>query len=277
MQQYIDLAKDILNNGEHIMDRTGTGTVSVLNRMLKFNLQEGFPAITTKSLFFRGVVAELLWFLSGSTNMYDLEELTYGTRGKRQTIWTGNYEKQGKEKGYEDGYLGPIYGKQWRSFIQVDQISKLIKDIKADTFHNRKMIVSAWNPLDLPDMVLSPCHVMFVVNTRGNRLNLTWYQPSCDVFLGLPYNIASYATLAYSLAQITGLDVGELCVHLGDTHIYSNHLDQIKEQITREPYELPELVLPEFSSLEELLQCSPADFKLHGYTHHPKLTGAMSA
>ncbi|ATS94056.1 putative thymidylate synthase [Pectobacterium phage DU_PP_V] len=277
MQQYLDLAQDVLANGDWIMDRTGTGTVSVLNRMLKFDLQKGFPAVTTKHLFFRGVVAELLWFLSGSTNMYDLEERTYGTRGERGTIWTGNYEKQGKEKGYEDGYLGPIYGKQWRSFIQVDQITKLIKDIKNDTFHNRKMIVSAWNPLDLPDMVLSPCHLMFVVNTRKNKLNLTWYQPSCDVFLGLPYNIASYATLAHILAQICGLDVGELCVHLGDTHIYQNHIDQITEQLTREPKDLPELILPEFSTLEEVLALDAKDFILKDYNPHGKLVGKMSA
>ncbi|ATW62610.1 thymidylate synthase [Salmonella phage SP-3] len=277
MKQYIDLINKVLSEGTHVSDRTGVGTISSLNNIVSFDLTKGFPAVTTKALAWKSVVGELLWFLSGSTNLYDLEEYTHGTRGEKRTIWHPNYEKQGVEKGYTEGYLGYIYGKNWRDFFGTDQIMKLIEDIKSDTFHNRKMVVSAWNPAKLDDVVLSPCHVMFSVNQRDGHLHLTWYQVSCDVFLGLPFNIASYALLCHILAALTGKKPGSVTGHLVDTHIYLNHLDQVKEQVTREPLELPRLVLPNFSSLEDLLALTPKDFILEEYKHHPKLTGKMAA
>lgn len=277
MKQYIELANKVLSTGEPIMDRTGVGTISSLNNIIHLNLTEGFPAVTTKTLAWKAVVGELLWFLSGSSNLYDLEERTYGTRNEKKTIWHPNYEKQGKEKGYTEGYLGHIYGKNWRDFAGADQITKLISDIKSDTCHNRKMVVSAWNPAKLDDVVLSPCHVMFSINTRGDYLHLTWYQVSCDVFLGLPFNIASYALLCHILAQLTGKKAGSITGHLVDTHIYNNHVDQIKEQISREPLALPSLVMPVFTSLEELLTLDTQDFILDNYTKHPPLKGKMAA
>lgn len=277
MKQYLDLVNKILYEGQEISDRTGVGTISSLNNMISFDLTKGFPAVTTKSLAWKAVVGELLWFLSGSNNLYDLEYITHGTRKERRTIWHPNYEKQGVEKGYTEGYLGHIYGVNWRNFFGTDQITKLISDIKEDTFHNRKMVVSAWNPAKLGDVVLSPCHVMFSVNQRNGYIHLTWYQVSCDVFLGLPFNIASYALLCHILAKLTGLKAGSITGHLVDTHIYLNHLDQIKEQITREPLILPTLELPSFSSLEDLLSKRAEDFKLLGYTHYGKLTGKMAA
>lgn len=283
MEQYNDLVKYVLENGEETDDRTGTGTISVFGETLRFDLQKGFPAVTTKRLAWRAVVGELLWMLSGSTNIYTLSEFTHGVRDKR-TIWHPNYEKQAIDLGYEDGELGPVYGAQWRAFTAnnwnsdiVDQVWRLIEGIKNDPY-SRRHLVSAWNPLQLEEMALPPCHYSWGVKiTKSGKLNLFFTMRSNDVFLGLPFNIASYALLAHILASITGYEVGELVYFGADVHIYKDHIEQCEEQITREPYPLPRLVMPKITRLEDVYKYNAFDFKLEGYQHHPALVGNMSA
>lgn len=283
MEQYNELVRYVLENGEETDDRTGTGTISVFGQMLRFDLQKGFPAVTTKKLAWKSVVGELLWFLAGSTNIYDLSEFTHGVRDKR-TIWHPNYEKQAIDLGYEDGELGPVYGAQWRYFTannwssdEIDQIANLVKGIQENPY-SRRHLVSAWNPLQLDEMALPPCHYSFGVQiTKRGKLNLFFTMRSNDVFLGLPFNIASYALLAHILAQVTGYEVGELVYFGADVHIYKDHIEQCKEQILREPLPLPTLVMPDFVSITEVLNYKASDFILENYQHHPALTGNMSA
>lgn len=283
MEQYNELVKYVLEHGEETDDRTGTGTISVFGQTLRFDLQKGFPAVTTKKLAFRSVVGELLWMLCGCTDIYSLSEFTHGVRDKR-TIWHPNYEKQAIDLGYDDGELGPIYGAQWRSFTAnnwnsdvIDQVWRLIEGIKNDPY-SRRHLVSAWNPLQLDEMALPPCHYSWGVKiSKSGKLNLFFTMRSNDVFLGLPFNIASYALLAHILASITGYEVGELVYFGADVHIYKDHIDQCKEQITREPYPLPTLVMPKITRLEEVYKYNAFDFELKDYQHHPSLTGKMSA
>lgn len=281
MKVYLDALKDVLETGHTKEDRTGTGTISKFGMQQRYDLRKGFPAMTTKRLAWKAVVSELLWFLEGSTDERRLAEILYeDTRenliGKR-TIWTDNADAQGKDLGYENTdlvkELGAVYGKQMRSFgvedsnIEYDQIFQVIHLLKHNP-DSRRIILSNWNPLELDNMALPPCHVLVQFYVRNGELSAQLYQRSCDKFLGEPFNIASYALLIHILAQICNLRVGEFVHSIGDAHIYSNHIEQVKEQLSREPGDLPTLRMPEFSNLEELLQCKTSDFVLDNY--HPQ-------
>jgi thymidylate synthase len=275
MKQYLDLLEDILKNGESKDDRTGTGTISVFGRQLRFDLRESFPAVTTKKLAWRACVGELLWFLEGSSDERRLAELTHGTREGVVTIWTPNaMAPYWKPKAQFNGDLGRVYGVQWRDFGGVDQISKLIKGLREDP-NGRRHIVSAWNVGELDRMALPPCHVMsqFYVN-KNKELSCHMYQRSVDVFLGLPFNIASYALLTHLIAQVCGLKVGELVISTGDTHIYSNHVTQVKEQLTRSPSSGPVLKLN--LDIVDIDQFTMADIQLQNYTSMPSIKAPMA-
>lgn len=276
MKQLQDLMREILWDGGDEMDRTGVGTRSILGAKVQFDLADGFPAVTTKRLAFRAVVGELLWFIRGGNNVNDLREITYGKGSDKKTIWDDNYENQAKALGYSNGYLGKIYGHQWRNFNGVDQLARVIQQIK-DTPNSRKMIVSAWNASDIDTMALEPCHVLFRFSVKGGRLNLTWYQRSCDIFLGEPFNIASYAILLTMVANITGYAPGILTGLLDDVHIYSNHFDQVEEMIKRQPKDLPELVIhKDYASLTDIENLTVDDFELVGYDPHPAIKAPMA-
>lgn len=313
MRQYLDLLQDVLGNGTERGDRTGVGTISVFGRQMRFNMQDGFPAVTTKLLNFRSVVSELLWFLEGSTNEHRLAELKNDNKPyaelseqERKTIWTANYENQGKTLGYTDGELGRIYGSQWVSFrgitesrdetadghnayyngratwyhlIKVNQVQNVINEIKNNP-NSRRLLVSAWNPVDLPSMALAPCHYSFQFDVDGDKLSLMWNQRSADCFLGIPFNIASYALLLHIVARMTGKIPYELIGSLGNTHIYKNHIEQVKEQLSRTPHKLPQLELPanaDYSNIDAFLKSvKTSDFKLLNYEHDGKLTAPMA-
>lgn len=285
MRQYLDLLKDVLENGEVRDDRTGTGTRSVFGRQLRFDLRQGFPAVTTKKLQFHSVVVELLWFLRGDTNTKFLHD--HGVH-----IWD--------EWADERGDLGPIYGAQWRRwsnpiFGPADQLRNVVEQIEK-TPTSRRIVMSAWNVNALEDMALLPCHVLsqFYVS-HGNRLCCQVYQRSADLFLGLPFNIASYATLTHMLAAVSGLEVGDLVFTLGDAHIYLNHEDAVRTQLAREPLPLPKLQLtllpdmtPQFAPAERLTDFilahrvlaletwSPERIALIDYKHHPAIRAPIS-
>lgn len=306
MIQYIDLMKDILNNGHQREDRTKVGTISVFGRQIRFNLQNGFPAVTTKSLAWRMVVAELLWFLEGSHNIQRLAVLKNDgklysdlTDKERFTIWDANYEHQGKNLGYKDGELGPIYGKQWRDWtgveevwdpmgqglfnvyhniIKKDQIKDAINLIKNDPT-SRRIMVTAWNPSELDKMTLPPCHYGFQFYVDGDVLNLMWNQRSVDVCTGLPFNIASYGLLLCIVAKLTGLKPGELIGSLGDCHIYNNHIENALKQVERPCHPLPVLEFPDVSTddLDTFLKSvKVSDFKLIGYVHEDQIKYPMA-
>ena len=276
MKQYLDLLQDILDNGSDRTDRTGIGTRSVFGRQIHFNLHNGFPAVTTKKLAWKGVVSELLFFLSGSTNEHRLAEIkndntpyTELTDKQKRTIWTDNYENQGKALGYTNGEMGPIYSKQYRCFEGVDQVSNVIEQIKNNP-DSRRLLVSAWNPKDIPSAVLPPCHVLYQFYVDDVNISLMWYQRSVDTMLGLPFNIASYALLLHIVARMTNKIPHELIGSLGDTHIYTNHMEQVKEQLTRTPHKLPTLRMPEidYSNMtidEVLANVKTSDFVLENY------------
>lgn len=263
MKQYLDLLQDVLDNGIEKEDRTGTGTISVFGRQLRFDLQEGFPLLTTKKLHFKSIVYELLWFLKGDTNVKYLQE--HGVR-----IWN--------EWADEKGDLGPIYGAQWRSWPTptgetIDQIAQVIQEIKTNP-DSRRLIVSAWNTADIPKMALAPCHCLFQFYVANGRLSCQLYQRSADLFLGVPFNIASYSMLTMMVAQVTGLEAGEFIHTFGDAHIYKNHLEQVKLQLTREPYPLPKLKLnPEIKEIDDF---DYEDFELVDYQAHPHIKGVVS-
>jgi len=258
MKQYLDLLQDILDNGETKDDRTGVGTISVFGRSIRFDLRRGFPAVTTKKLAWRACKGELLWFIEGSGDERRLAEITHGEKGG-VTIWTPNaYAPYWRDKAKFHGDLGRVYGVQWRSWLtgrkrwtssseyepdSVDQLANLIEGLKRDP-NGRRHILNAWNVGELEQMALPPCHVMsqFYVN-KNKELSCHMYQRSVDVFLGLPFNIASYALLTHLIAQVCDLTVGELIISMGDTHIYQSHLEQVKEQLTRDPLSLPTLKL----------------------------------
>lgn len=276
MKQYLELVKKILDQGEPRSDRTGVGTKSIFGTSLVFDLTKGFPAVTTKKLAWKAVVAELLWFLEGSTNERRLCEILHGTRDpSKRTIWTDNFEKQGKDLGYTDGNLGPVYGKQWRNFNGVDQIANVINEIKTNPT-SRRLIVSAWNPKDIPAMALPPCHLLFQFFVSGSNLDAIWYQRSIDVGLGLPFNIASYALLTYIIASITGLTPRTLKFFGGDTHIYNNQIEALQTQVRRVPLPLPRLKMPKIESLEDLKKVKVTDFVLENYTYHEPLKMKMA-
>ena len=258
MQQYHQLLSNILENGERTTERTGTGTISIFGTQCVYNLQDGFPLVTTKKLHIRSIVHELLWFLSGDTNIRYLKE-------NGVSIWD--------EWADESGDLGPVYGKQWRDFNGVDQIKNLVRDIK-NTPDSRRLMVSAWNPKEVPDMALPPCHSMFQVKVLNGKLHLQLYQRSADSFLGVPFNIASYALLQHMLAHVTGYDVGNFVHTMGDAHIYSNHLEQVNTQLARKPRPLPKLVIKR--DVSSIFDFEFDDFAFEGYDPHPAIKAPVA-
>lgn len=284
MKQYHSLLEDILTNGEVRDDRTGVGTISVFGRSIRFDLRRGFPAITTKKLAWKSCVAELLWFIEGSSDERRLAEITHGTREGVTTIWTPNaLAPYWKHKAKFEGDLGRVYGVQWRDWIKtdkppvkvsIDQLQTLIMKIKEDP-HSRRHILSSWNVAELEDMALPPCHVMsqFYVN-KNNELSCHMYQRSVDVFLGLPFNIASYALLTHMIAQVCNLKVGELVISMGDTHIYKDHVEQVKEQLTREEFSLPTLFLTH--DIKDIDKFTMNDIHLENYQSHGSIKAPMA-
>ena len=287
MKQYLELLDYILQHGEDRGDRTGTGVISSFGHQIRFNLEEGFPAVTTKSLAWKGVVSELLWFLEGSDDERRLAEIRFQKDrseltdlSRFSTIWTDNADNQGVELGYENTSttkkLGPVYGVQWRNWAGVDQIKKLIDDLQSNP-NGRRHILSAWNVERIDSMALPPCHVMsqFYVSKNG-RLSCQMYQRSADMFLGVPFNMASYALLQSILANILNLVPGEFVHTFGDAHIYHNSIEQVKEQLSREPKKLPKLIMPNLDSIDALNNFSVDDFVLEGYESHPALKAPMA-
>ena len=263
MQQYLDLLQHILDNGTTKSDRTGTGTTSCFGHQMRFNLQEGFPLVTTKKLHLKSIIYELLWFLRGETNIKYLKE--HGV-----SIWD--------EWADENGELGPVYGKQWRSWEGadgqvIDQINDAIKQIKNNP-DSRRIIVSAWNAADLPKMALMPCHALFQFYVADGKLSCQLYQRSADVFLGVPFNIASYALLTMMMAQVCDLEPGDFVHTFGDVHIYSNHMEQVKLQLSRKPYPLPAMKLN--SAVKNIFDFRFEDFKLENYQHHPAIKAPVA-
>src|SRR3954462_1224416 len=263
MQQYLDLMQRVLTTGAKQMDRTGTGTLSVFGHQMRFDLADGFPATTTKKLHLRSIIGELPWFLRGDTNVRWLQE-----RGI--SIWDEWADPA-------TGDLGPIYGYQWRSWPtpdgrHVDQIAKVIDQIRTNP-DSRRLVVSAWNVADVDDMALPPCHTMFQFYVADGRLSCQLYQRSADIFLGVPFNIASYALLTHMVAQQTGLEVGDFVHTLGDAHLYLNHLDQARLQLTREPRPLPTLKLNRRDSIDSY---EIADVELVGYDPHPGIKAPIA-
>jgi len=263
MKQYLNLLDRALSEGVKKEDRTGTGTISVFGHQMRFDLSEGFPLLTTKKLHLKSIIYELLWFLKGDTNIHYLNE-----NGVR--IWN--------EWADENGDLGPVYGSQWRSWQDysggtIDQISQAVDTIKSNP-DSRRIIVSSWNVAAIPQMKLPPCHCFFQFYVAGGRLSLQLYQRSADIFLGVPFNIASYALLLQMMAQVTGLQPGDFVHTLGDAHIYTNHLEQVKLQLTREPRPLPVMKInPEVKSIFDFQY---EDFELEGYDPHPHIQGVVA-
>lgn len=263
MKQYLDLLNRVLQEGTVKEDRTGTGTISVFGHQMRFNMQEGFPLLTTKKLHLKSIIHELLWFLSGSTNVKYLQE-----NGVR--IWN--------EWADENGELGPVYGHQWRSWPDynggtIDQISNVVEMIKKNP-DSRRLIVSAWNVAEVDRMALPPCHSLFQFYVANGKLSLQLYQRSADIFLGVPFNIASYALLLQMMAQVTGLECGDFIHTLGDAHIYKNHLEQVSLQLEREPRRLP--IMKINSDKKGIFDFVYEDFMLEGYDPHPHIAGKVS-
>jgi len=263
MQQYLDLLQHILDNGAAKTDRTGTGTISCFGYQMRFDLQEGFPLVTTKKLHLKSIVHELLWFLKGETNIAYLRE-------NGVSIWN--------EWANENGELGPVYGKQWRSWEgangeTIDQVTDVINQIKRNP-DSRRLIVSAWNVADLPNMALMPCHVLFQFYVSEGKLSCQLYQRSADVFLGVPFNIASYALLTMMMAQVCDLEPGEFIHTFGDVHIYNNHLEQVNLQLSRKPFPLPAMKLnPDVKSIFDFKY---VDFTLENYQFHPAIKAPVA-
>src|SRR5262250_3549975 len=263
MQQYLDLLQHILDDGAEKRDRTGTGTLSVFGHQMRFDLAQGFPLVTTKKLHVKSIIYELLWFLAGDTNVKYLNE-----RGV--TIWD--------EWADERGDLGPVYGHQWRSWPNpdggaIDQIANVIEMIRRNP-DSRRLIVTAWNPVDVDKMALPPCHCLFQFYVADGRLSCQLYQRSADIFLGVPFNIASYALLTLMVAQVTGLDAGEVVHTLGDAHLYLNHLEQARLQLSRPPRPLPKMTLN--PAVTDLLAFRYEDFVLAGYDPHPRIAAEVA-
>jgi thymidylate synthase len=275
MRQLLDMYQTILDEGQSCMDRTGTGTISIFGYMMKFPLDKGFPLVTTKKVSFYNVAHELLWLISGSTNIQSLQD-------KGVHIWDAWADKAGD--------VGPLYGKQWRAWpsnrsmvdidtgdafpveAEIDQLANVIDLIKTDP-SSRRLMVSAWNPADIAKMALPPCHCVFQFKVRGNKLDCLIYQRSCDVFLGVPYNIASYALLTHMVSTLTGYTPGVLTWVGGDVHVYFNHIDQVKEQLLREPYRLPTMYVTPQPDIDSFKY---EHFHLEDYNCHPAIKGAVS-
>lgn len=284
MQQFHKLLQDLLEQGQFKGDRTGVGTRSLFGVQMRFDLQKGFPICTTKRVPFKAVLSELLWFLSGSTNVNDLRALLHGEEHRndwsKKTIWDDNAVNQGKALGYVDGELGPVYGSQWRNWEApfsergtVDQIKDVIEQIKSNP-NSRRLIVSAWNPAELGKMALPPCHCLFQFYVHDGKLSCQLYQRSCDTFLGVPFNIASYALLTHMIAQVCGLQVGEFIWTGGDVHLYSNHESQALQMLGREWRQLPALYMNhERTSIDDFVM---EDFQLVGYDPHPTIAAPMA-
>lgn len=285
MRNYNELCKRILDKGITSHDRTGVGTLSLFGEQLRFDLTAGFPAVTTKKLAWRSVVAELLWFIEGSNDERRLAEIQFGSRdAAKKTIWTANAQAEyWRPKARFEGDLGRVYGVQWRnwrspvfngfySYKEVDQLKNLIDGLKTDPT-SRRHIISAWNPGDLDQMALPPCHAFMQFYLRNNVLSCQMYQRSADVFLGVPFNIASYALFTHLIAREIGADVGELILTFGDVHIYNNHVDAVNEQLTREPYDLPTL---DISDVVDLYSATVDDCKLINYISHPSIKAEMA-
>lgn len=262
-RQYLDLCKHILDHGTEKMDRTGTGTISLFGYQMRTNLADGFPLLTTKKLSLKAIIHELLWFLKGDTNIKYLQE-------NNVRIWN--------EWADENGDLGPVYGKQWRSWTApngttIDQIADVIEEIKRNP-DSRRLIVNAWNVGELKDMALAPCHCMFQFYVNNGKLSCQLYQRSADVFLGVPFNIASYALLTMMIAQVCDLEPGEFIHTFGDVHIYSNHVEQVKLQLTREPKALPKMQIN--PNIKSVFEFTYEDFQLVDYDAHPHIKGEVS-
>jgi len=263
MKQYLDLLNRVLSEGVHKEDRTGTGTISVFGHQMRFKMEDGFPCLTTKKLHLKSIIYELLWFLNGDTNVKYLQD-----NGVK--IWN--------EWADENGDLGHIYGYQWRSWPDytggyVDQMTEAINTIKNNP-DSRRIIVSAWNVADIPNMKLPPCHAFFQFYVAEGKLSLQLYQRSADIFLGVPFNIASYALLLQMMAQVTGLKAGDFVHTLGDAHIYTNHLEQVKLQLTREPRQLPTMLIN--PTVKDLFSFQYSDFELTNYDPHPHIKGIVA-
>lgn len=263
MKQYLDLMRHVRDNGVEKSDRTGTGTISCFGYQSRYDLSEGFPLVTTKKCHLRSIIHELLWFLKGDTNIAYLKE-------NKVSIWD--------EWADEDGNLGPVYGAQWRKWIRpdgthVDQISNLVEQIKNNP-DSRRLIVSAWNPGVVDQMALPPCHAFFQFFVANGKLSCQLYQRSADIFLGVPFNIASYALLTMMMAQVTGLEAGEFIHTLGDAHLYSNHLDQTELQLSREPRALPQMKIN--PDVKNIFEFSFDDFELVGYEPHPHIKAPVA-
>ena len=263
MRAYLDLLQHILDTGSEKSDRTGTGTISVFGYQMRFDLTEGFPLVTTKKLHLKSIIHELLWFLTGDTNIKYLKE-------NGVSIWDDWAD--------ENGDLGPVYGHQWRSWMGADgktydQINDVLHQIRTNP-DSRRMIVNAWNVADLPKMALSPCHALFQFYVADGKLSCQLYQRSADVFLGVPFNIASYALLTMMMAQVTGLQPGEFIHTFGDVHLYSNHIEQAKLQLTREPYPLPAMKLN--PQITDLFGFRFEDFTLENYQSHPLIKAPVA-
>lgn len=264
MKQYLDFLQRILDEGVEKQDRTGTGTISIFGHQMRFNMEEGFPCLTTKKLHLKSIIHELLWFLNGDTNVKYLQD-----NGVR--IWNEWADK-------ETGDLGHIYGYQWRSWPDyngghIDQITQVINTLKSNP-DSRRIIVSAWNVADLPNMNLPPCHAFFQFYVAGGKLSLQLYQRSADAFLGVPFNIASYALLLQMMAQVTGLKVGDFVHTFGDAHIYLNHMEQVKLQLSREPRTLPKMLIN--TNVKDIFGFQFSDFELVDYDPHPHIKGIVA-
>jgi thymidylate synthase len=263
MKQYLDLMQHVLDHGTQKHDRTGTGTISVFGYQMRFNLQEGFPMVTTKKLHLKSIIHELIWFLSGDTNIKYLKE-----NGVK--IWD--------EWADENGDLGPVYGSQWRSWPKpagghIDQIAQIVQTIKSNP-DSRRIIVSAWNVAEVENMALPPCHAFFQFYVADGKLSCQLYQRSADIFLGVPFNIASYALLTMMVAQVCGLQYGDFVHTLGDAHLYNNHIDQARLQLSREPRKLPVMELN--PSVKDIFDFKFEDFTLMNYDPHPHIKGAVA-
>jgi thymidylate synthase len=263
MHQYLDLLRRVRAEGARKSDRTGTGTVSVFGHQMRFDLADGFPMVTTKKLHLKSIVHELIWFLAGDTNVDYLKR-------NGVSIWN--------EWADETGDLGPVYGKQWRSWAApdgrtIDQIQEVVETLKSNP-DSRRMIVSAWNPADIPDMALAPCHCLFQFYVADGRLSCQLYQRSADVFLGVPFNIASYALLTMMMAQVTNLQPGDFVHTLGDAHLYLNHLEQADLQLTRKPRPLPRMEIN--PAVRSIFEFKHEDFKLTGYDPHPHIKAEVA-
>lgn len=289
MKCYLDLCKHVLKNGMYKEDRTGTGTYSTFGYQMRVNLEEGFPLLTTKKVFFKGILAELLWFIDGDTNIQKLvkqnvkiwNEWPYEAF-KKSSEYNGETLQEFIDKIKEDdefakkhGNLGPVYGKQWRDFFGVDQLKELEYNLKHNPF-SRRHILCAWNPAQIDQMALPPCHafVQFYVSGDGKKLSCQLYQRSADVFLGVPFNIASYATLLMMLAHTCGYEAYEFIHTFGDVHIYSNHLDQVNLQLTREPRPLPKLIIKR--KVDSILDFKFEDFEIVDYDPHGRIVGEVA-